>query len=70
MAPVMGLPTGFLRGSKLMHQEQINGRTSPCGLVEMPEPGTPALAHGLLTSKRCFHGYDDVDDTSLGLRID
>ena len=28
----------------------------------MPEPGTPALARGLLASRRCFHGYDDVDD--------
>ena len=30
----------------------------------MPEPGTPALARGLLVSKRCFHGYDD--DTEDG----
>ena len=45
-----------------MHQEQINGRTSPWGLVEMPEPGTPALAQGLIASNWCFHGYDDDAD--------
>ena len=28
----------------------------------MPEPGPPALARGLLASKRCFHGYDDDDE--------
>ena len=28
----------------------------------MPVPGTPALARDLLASRRCFHGYDDVDE--------
>ena len=34
----------------------------------MPEPGTPALASGLLTSSRCFHGYDDDDDDDKCLK--
>ena len=40
----------------------ITWLTPPWGLVEMPEPGTPALAHGLIASNWCFHGYDDDAD--------
>ena len=37
----------------------------------MPEPGTPALAHGLMASDRCFHGYDDnADDDEFAKPLD
>ena len=40
----------------------------------MPEPGTPALAHlahGLMASNRCFHGYDDnADDEEFAKPLD